>query len=1136
MKIKTTSKTQGPQSGFALIATMSVMVLLVMIALAMLSLSTIELRSAQQGQAMQEAQANARMALMIALGELQKHAGPDSRVTAEAAILKPDPHASSVKHPHVLGVWQSMGESLSHQDEITAQLYSESYANKERGDRFMRWLISGESASDFDAPKQSSLAASGEGTSILVGQGTLGSVQPQSEWVYAPKVSIRGGAYAWWVGDEGVKARLDFKQPENLDFANKINEGLAASTVGVRKIDALKNLPEGELEKLVSLRSVNLGTKVDTAAGAHFFDVTPHSKSLLTNTLFGGPMKDLSLMSELDALPSDLTGVEIAEGLVDWREVYEYCRSYKPYNEGGYIRWQGSQPILRLGENYDAIIGGKYGWFRLMPVISKFQFLISHYSVPVTSTEYEVKMAFDKIIELWNPYTLPFEMPEDAHFHMKLWNLPFGTSYRVNDQLWTGSIWNDEIRSRGLIWTALRGGDRKATMKLNQRPLAAGEVRMYSDGENLIDRDSQHQRYEPVEGWEYGGGMQTSDIGHFAYTLRVPANARIEPQLEVYPWSAPYGRHHFVDTWLQADNGYRYYGEISTRNSFDTTAQGIGKGEEHDFSVGSVIGAANKKPFALIGMRLRTERSTDDSADGNREMVTQSQQTKLKHHLFGGVNRRFSTVEYDDALQMAYNPYEYFVKPLHSLDDAMNHISVTADNKGFYGTSNSSQEPNIGQNYVAVKELPFQPVLSIAQLQHAPIGEVSRLVGSGVDVGVYNGYHPHVDNAFGNSYATPFIASGSVQQAGKSPQNRSQTTLYDKSWLANQYLWDGYFFSGVADQMNPFYSSPRNQQQVLEDALTFSTPLPNQRYRFSEKRTESDARSLTEELLEPDGYHKLASYLTREGSFNVNSVSVKAWKAFLASLDQQTLMYLEAETGDLRERFDGAGGYDGKLSVSRFALPIGDVASSGDQQRREFLNKRWRGARAITDEDLDDLADAIVEQVHLRGPFLSLGEFVNRRLSTGEMGEKGALQAAIDETEINESFQTTSEKIVSNPGVILKNSKAAEGLTGVGAPGYVTQADLLMPLAPHVTVRSDTFRVRSYGESVDAQGKVRARAWCEAIVQRSPDYIDPRDGNDTIIVGADGSVDSGALTSVVNQTFGRRLQVVHLRWLSSEEV
>ena len=59
------------KSGFALIATISIMVLLVMVALAMLTLSTVELKSAANGTAMDEARANARLALIMAIGELQ---------------------------------------------------------------------------------------------------------------------------------------------------------------------------------------------------------------------------------------------------------------------------------------------------------------------------------------------------------------------------------------------------------------------------------------------------------------------------------------------------------------------------------------------------------------------------------------------------------------------------------------------------------------------------------------------------------------------------------------------------------------------------------------------------------------------------------------------------------------------------------------------------------------------------------------------------------------------------------------------------------------------------------------------------------------------------------------------------------
>lgn len=71
------------RSGFALVTTLSLMILL---AIGMLSLSRISLRSSSQGKAQAEARANARMALMLAPGKLQEMTGDDRRVTAAADL------------------------------------------------------------------------------------------------------------------------------------------------------------------------------------------------------------------------------------------------------------------------------------------------------------------------------------------------------------------------------------------------------------------------------------------------------------------------------------------------------------------------------------------------------------------------------------------------------------------------------------------------------------------------------------------------------------------------------------------------------------------------------------------------------------------------------------------------------------------------------------------------------------------------------------------------------------------------------------------------------------------------------------------------------------------------------------------
>ncbi|HEY1121747.1 MAG TPA: hypothetical protein VGE67_09110, partial [Haloferula sp.] len=93
-----------------------------------------------------------------------------------------------------------------------------------------------------------------------------------------------------------------------------------------------------------------------------------------------------------------------------------------------------------------------------------------------------------------------------------------------------------------------------------------------------------------------------------------------------------------------------------------------------------------------------------------------------------------------------------------------------------------------------------------------------------------------------------------------------------------------------------------------------------------------------------------------------------------------------------------------------------------------------------------------------------------------------------------------------------------------GASCYLTQADVLQVIGPVLSARSDTFVIRTYGDSVDEAGNVQARAWCEATVQRTPEPLVPDES------GVD------CKNAGKPDDFGRRFMVVSFRWLSPSEI
>jgi hypothetical protein len=170
-----------------------------------------------------------------------------------------------------------------------------------------------------------------------------------------------------------------------------------------------------------------------------------------------------------------------------------------------------------------------------------------------------------------------------------------------------------------------------------------------------------------------------------------------------------------------------------------------------------------------------------------------------------------------------------------------------------------------------------------------------------------------------------------------------------------------------------------------------------------------------------------------------------------------------------------------------------------------------------------------------------LADFVNRRLYDDETGLKGPIQAAIDRAGVNAAFETRYplDNRNSLPDVSFDNMRDTTRLeqkhkpqsVAWGLPGFLTQGDVLQAVGSTLRARSDTFMIRAYGESVSTQADgtkvVQARAWCEAVVQRTPEPIvaDAVGLNPVIVNESRGEVD-----------FGRRFRVISFRWMTPDEI
>jgi hypothetical protein len=299
--------------GFALVVTLLLLVLLAMVGVGLLTLSSTSLRTSAQSQSMATARANARLALMLAIGELQKSAGLDQRVTARADVLN-----ENIANPRLTGVWKSWEIKAT-----TPPLPAE-YEKTARDAKFLGWLVSG---TDPAATRQIDFASKASSSPVtLWGTGTLGAKAPATSFVSAAKVPLSSspGAFAWAVLDEGIKARV------NTPFADgAAAEGAKTAQLGAGERPGIEFLPGLaaldrkfynqtsqefiRISKGISPSNFQLAAESLAPATREILkplahDLTVHSLGLFTDTARGGLRQDFQLLTNSASLPAPYLG------------------------------------------------------------------------------------------------------------------------------------------------------------------------------------------------------------------------------------------------------------------------------------------------------------------------------------------------------------------------------------------------------------------------------------------------------------------------------------------------------------------------------------------------------------------------------------------------------------------------------------------------------------------------------------------------------------------------------------------------------------------------------------------------------------------------------------------------------------
>ena len=1195
--------------GFALLITITLLAFLVLLLVSLASLTRVETQVAGNSQNLAQARQNALMALNIALGQLQKYTGPDQRVTAAADIAIPaaagvtnamtaaaaraklDTYWAASRNRHWTGVWQNTNTTpVNSSNSKTPIVYNPTPSP------VPVWLVSGsETATAFDpitAPAGLSITSiatddtikgavdgdypAGRPYRVLVGKNSTApsAAADLDRFVTAPQVPIKStnapgmsgssvtvGNYAWWVGDEGVKARANVVD-RYASISSATNNRIrlqsaqrpaieAMTTTGTDGLATTYPANGTDVPRVNTLGQLSFLNTTDatypTQLRTRFHDLTTSSRGVLADVKNGGLKRDLSyilsrpnaaaLRTALNTTPTgasaftpaplatyntplsavttpyatgypdivspyspnpsiilDFEGTQGYPGIFDYGPTWEQLWSF--FNMGnrttatpaGVFDPTGTVAIAR------PVNGTQEGIYPLMVQAKVFYRLRIIGTAVWVDVIPQVVLANPYNVTLAGTYIVKLNVASDPGIKIRVGH--YAPDPITGDLVFAYSAVDPTIPNGH---KAVNGFMGKTQLTINSTGIAPGEAQIFTLNANVtvpnmtaVTPAPMVNDYDPTTALSYDTGI--SIVSPETHAVLYTTSTGIAGELYVNTDTTTDTRAIFINTYRFSGSGMAPSG-----NLVDPVSSGVqqGGGIWFTYCDGACLGP-QQSPFYQVNYRSMLISSAGYSTPNNHPL--QWVHSSVKYGVLG-------TNDNTPHPLLAAN----LMRPSGSLSTTRWALINNGEGSDYTVAPASIGGPSstVGfSNLLFDIPRPDQSLASLGQLQH--FNTAGHATGPTINGGPGVIVHQwQVNYPIGNSYPNPRVPRNQLfDLRGEYSYN------YDGSYLWNDVLWDRFYFSS-------YPSSGAFDFGSATDKLINARYTP---FRDTGAVPLNDPTKFR-------GVFLAAQNLLADGTFNINSTSIDAWKAMFSCLKNVPI---------------GGETIPANLSAP-FARTL-NMTGGSTSSKTGNTDNAWKGFRNLTTAEINSLAEEIVMQVRRRGPFLSMGEFVNRRLSLGRpllaspvvdtfgLGLSGALQAAIDKV-LNKTtdipiapFNAKTGLPTANSGYNLADADYPMASRISGFPGYLLQADVLSSLGPSLAARSDTFTIRTYGDTVNpVTSVVEGRAWCEAVVQRTPDYVSPKNG-------ATGNAPDEAATDPNNATFGRRYQIVSFRWLGPNDI